>query len=110
MSSLLEDGLLLMGKRDSRTRKGKVSGAHGLSHLYRSVRGFAPDQAVPDSSPAAIPHPCARVQIFKGSFGKARPKRREINPYSLLPQRHIRIPEQVRPHPMLPPTAAAALA
>lgn len=50
-------------------------------------------------------------QIFRGSFGLARPKNKTVNPYALPPAREgVRIPQQLKPHPLLPPSAAATLA
>lgn len=52
-------------------------------------------------------------QIFKGSFGNARPWKKQVtNPYLVPPQpEEIPIPYPPRPaQPQLPPAAAAAMA
>ncbi|KAL4524529.1 hypothetical protein Ndes2437B_g03687 [Nannochloris sp. 'desiccata'] len=69
VGEVMGDAILWMGKRDSRTLKGK---------------------------------------IFKGSFGLRRPKKRSANPYAVPPsQGKPSIPQQLRPHPLLPSGAAA---
>jgi hypothetical protein len=99
-----------MGKRDSRTLKGKVN-ISGWLNVKRDQGNSTKN--IPQFNFVLIKFPATKftLQIFKGSFGLRRPKKRSVNPYALPPsQGQVSIPQQLRPHPLLPPSAAAVLA
>jgi hypothetical protein len=104
-----EEGAWLMGKRDARTRKGKV-GARAAPIASRSgLRRLPPPLAAAAARPPPLtnaPVSPRRSQIFRGSNGRMRlkPKNVEVNQWIPRPAPATAAPPAAEPH------AAAALA
>lgn len=91
-SATLLDSILAMTKRDPRTKKGKVRLLlESFASFFRLKRQpLLPQQNV---LPDIICHlTFTLLQLFKGSFGLIRPKKKPVNPYTLPKEPTFQIP------------------
>jgi hypothetical protein len=106
-----EEGAWLMGKRDARTRKGKVRARAAPIASRSGLRRPPPPQAAAAARPLPLTNAPAsprRSQIFRGSNGRMRPKAKNVEVNQWIPRPALAAPAAAAPP--AEPRAAAALA